>query len=299
MKHRFTRLFFQSSIWIAIAFAQLSCSSEGPIQPSANFTESQLIDSYLAQNNIQATSTSTGLRYIILSEGEGPFATLDHFVSFYFRGYNLSNQVFSSNSGDDTPATLAMNNPEIIPGLIEGLTYFNKGASGSLFMPSTLAFGVNGNINGTVQPNSPIIYDITVTDVFTLESKHQDNIAEIEQYLEDNGLEAERTESDLFYIVEVEGDGEHPTIENSVTVDYHGYLTNGEVFDSSRDRALPATFTLSNVIAGWQEGIPLLSRGGKGILLIPNDLAYGDSPPPASIIPQYAVLIFEVELLAF
>ena len=293
------RLYFLLAYWVAITITMISCATEGPIQSGPNLTESQLIDSYLAQNNIQATRTSTGLKYVILVEGEGPFATLEHFVSFYFSGYNLSNQVFSSNTSDDTPATLAMNNPEIIPGLIEGLTYFNKGASGSLFMPSTLGFGANGNVNGSVQANSPIAYDITVTDVFTLESKHQDNVVEIEKYLEDNGLEAEKTDSDLFYIIEVEGDGEHPTLESSVTVDYHGYLTNGEVFDSSRDRGQPATFVLSNVINGWQEGIPLFSRGGKGIIMIPNDLAYSDGPPDGSIIPPYAVLIFEVELLEF
>lgn len=124
-----------------------------------------------------------------------------------------------------------------------------------------------------------------------------DNIEEIEQYLEDNNLSAQRTDSDLFYIIEEEGNGEFPNINDEVTVDYHGYFPNGEVFDSSVDRGTPATFPLSRVISGWQEGIPLFSKGGKGVLLIPSHLAYGEDGPPG--IPDNAVLIFDVDLIDF
>ena len=52
-------------------------------------------------------------------------------------------------------------------------------------MPSSIAFGPNGNANGSIRPFSPVAYDITVTDIFTLESKHQENVDEIMQYLEE------------------------------------------------------------------------------------------------------------------
>jgi FKBP-type peptidyl-prolyl cis-trans isomerase len=125
-----------------------------------------------------------------------------------------------------------------------------------------------------------------------------ENIEEIEQYLVDNNLSAERTENDLFYIIEEEGDGSFPTINDDVTVDYHGYFPSGQVFDSSVDRGTPATFPLSRVISGWQEGIPLFSKGGKGVLLIPSQLAYGENGIPGSI-PANAVLIFDVDLINF
>ncbi len=123
------------------------------------------------------------------------------------------------------------------------------------------------------------------------------NIEEIEEYLADNNLTAQRTDNDLFYIIEEEGNGEFPNITDDVTVDYHGYFPNGQVFDSSIDRGSPLTFPLTGVIRGWQEGIPLFSKGGKGILLIPSHLAYGEQGTNG--IPGNQVIIFDVNLLDF
>lgn len=125
----------------------------------------------------------------------------------------------------------------------------------------------------------------------------KNDIEEIEDYLSDNNLTAERTEDDLFYIIEEEGNGEFPDINNAVTVDYHGYFTDGVVFDSSVDRGTPSTFPLSSVIRGWRDGIPLFSKGGKGKLILPSHLAYGEAGTVG--IPSNTVLIFDVHLIDF
>ena len=122
-------------------------------------------------------------------------------------------------------------------------------------------------------------------------------IKEIEEYLEDNNLSAERTENDLFYIIEKEGDGEFPEISDIVEVDYHGYYIDGDVFDSSVDRGTPAEFSLTSVIRGWKEGIPLFSRGGKGKLLIPSHLGYGEFGNGS--VPGNTILIFDIDLIDF
>ena len=123
----------------------------------------------------------------------------------------------------------------------------------------------------------------------------ENNIIEIESYLAENNIKAEKTDSNLFYVVEQEGDGTHPALTDDVTVHYKGYFLNGQVFDSSFDRGVPATFPLNRVVEGWQEGIPKFSRGGRGKLFIPSNLGYGSMPPPG--IPANAVLVFDVELL--
>jgi FKBP-type peptidyl-prolyl cis-trans isomerase FkpA len=123
----------------------------------------------------------------------------------------------------------------------------------------------------------------------------QKNIQDIEAYIKDNKLKAQKTASNLYYIVEKEGDGTHPQITDNVTVHYKGYFLDGSVFDSSYERGQPATFPLNRVVAGWQEGIPLFQRGGGGKLLIPSNLGYGSTPPPG--IPANSVLIFDVEVL--
>lgn len=107
---------------------------------------------------------------------------------------------------------------------------------------------------------------------------------------------AERTASGLVFSPIMEGEGENPTADDTVTVHYHGTLRDGTVFDSSVERGSPATFPLRGVIACWTEGVPMIKVGGKAKLLCPSDIAYGDQGRPPTI-PGGAALLFEVELL--
>jgi FKBP-type peptidyl-prolyl cis-trans isomerase FkpA len=115
----------------------------------------------------------------------------------------------------------------------------------------------------------------------------------IQQYISDNNLNAESTESGLYYVIDVPGTGENPTVSSNVTVAYTGSLTDGSIFDQSNSNGI--TFPLSGVIQGWQEGIPLFKEGGSGILLIPSALGYGSQA--VSSIPANSVLIFDVNLI--
>jgi FKBP-type peptidyl-prolyl cis-trans isomerase FkpA len=120
----------------------------------------------------------------------------------------------------------------------------------------------------------------------------------IEEYLAAKGFTAERTASGLHYIIQDPGSGTgFPNVNSRVTVGYKGYLTNEQVFDQS-PAGQPISFFLYQVIRGWQEGIPLLRKGGKALLLIPSALAYGPNSP-SPLIPPNAVLIFEVDLVDF
>jgi len=104
------------------------------------------------------------------------------------------------------------------------------------------------------------------------------------------------TESGLQYKVIKEGDGQTPSESDVVSVHYKGTLINGHEFDNSIERGEPITFPLNRVIKGWTEGIQLMKEGGKAILYIPHDLAYGERGA-GDVIAPYSVLIFEVELL--
>jgi FKBP-type peptidyl-prolyl cis-trans isomerase FklB len=126
------------------------------------------------------------------------------------------------------------------------------------------------------------------------------NLAESEAYLAENAQNPRVTvlDSGLQYEVIESGPdgGESPTSSNSVLAHYHGTLPDGTVFDSSVDRGEPATFGVSQVIAGWTEALQLMKVGDKWRLFIPPDMAYGEaSPTPA--IPPNSALVFEVELL--
>lgn len=126
------------------------------------------------------------------------------------------------------------------------------------------------------------------------QSVYDDNISTIEQYLLENDLTAESTASGLHYIIEEEGSDEKPELCDEVRIAYTGYLVNGNVFDMSPD----ITYPILGFIYGWREGIPLFGKSGRGTLLIPSYLAYGDvSPGPG--IPANSVLIFDIELIDF
>ena len=125
------------------------------------------------------------------------------------------------------------------------------------------------------------------------------NSAEGEAYLEKN-KEREGvivTESGLQYEILVQGDGEIPTADKSVTVHYTGTLIDGTVFDSSVTRGEPATFPVNGVIQGWVEALQLMSEGSKFRLVIPSHLAYGERGAGSQIGPN-STLIFEVELIS-
>lgn len=105
------------------------------------------------------------------------------------------------------------------------------------------------------------------------------------------------TASGLQYKVITEGSGAKPGATSKVKVHYTGKLTDGTVFDSSVQRGEPIDFALNQVIAGWTEGVQLMTPGSKYEFYIPSDLAYGDRGA-GNAIPPGATLIFEVELLA-
>lgn len=123
------------------------------------------------------------------------------------------------------------------------------------------------------------------------------NLEKGNAFLKKNGKRAGviSTDSGLQYEILEEGTGESPQEEDSVEVHYHGTLINGEVFDSSLERDVPASFAVNGVIKGWTEAIILMNVGSKWKLFIPSDLAYGESGNN-SIGPN-ETLIFEVELI--
>lgn len=128
--------------------------------------------------------------------------------------------------------------------------------------------------------------------------KAKEKLEEANKFLEENKKKdgVQVTESGLQYKVIKSGEGATPTAENHVSVHYEGKLTNGKIFDSSRQRGQPASFPVNGVIPGWTEALQRMKVGDIWMLFIPPNLAYGERGSPGGIGPNEA-LIFEVELL--
>jgi FKBP-type peptidyl-prolyl cis-trans isomerase FkpA len=117
---------------------------------------------------------------------------------------------------------------------------------------------------------------------------------DIIKYIEDNDLNANRTNSGLYYVIDNSGSGTRPTSSSNVTVAYKGYFLDGSVFDQSDASGI--SFGLNQVIAGWTEGIPLFKEGGEGLLLVPSNLGYGANG--RNSIPGGTVLLFDIKLIS-
>ena len=128
------------------------------------------------------------------------------------------------------------------------------------------------------------------------QEQFEEDIRIIKQYLTDNNLTADSTTAGLHYIITTPGSGGNPNLQSNVKVKYKGYLTDGLIFDETTGNET-ITFPLSNLIEGWQIGIPLLKKGGKGTFLLPSAIGYG--PSGSGSIPPNSVLIFEIELVDF
>jgi len=118
----------------------------------------------------------------------------------------------------------------------------------------------------------------------------------IRDYLAENNIDATKHSSGLYYFITVEGTGDHPNANSTVTVRYKGYLTDDSIFDQTEGNDT-ATFGLTSLIEGWKIGIPLLKKGGQGTFFLPSALGYGSQSTGS--IPANSVLIFDIELVNF
>lgn len=235
-------------------------------------TEADILK-YIEDNNLNATKTDSGLYYVIDNEGTGESPTSTSDVTISYKASFLDGSIYTQSDSDGNAFQLS----EIIAGLSEGIQLFKEGGNGILLIPAELGFG-----DGVV-----LIFEITLIDVI-------DNEADILQYISDNNLNAQKTDSGLYYVINNEGTGTRPTASSNVTVAYKGYLLDDTVFDESDSNGI--SFGLNQVIPGWTEGIQLFKEGGDGVLLIPSNLGYGNSGN--SSIPGGAVLVFDVKLIS-
>jgi|TARA_B110000881_G_scaffold218414_1_gene237881 FKBP-type peptidyl-prolyl cis-trans isomerase FkpA len=125
--------------------------------------DTELLDKYLNDNDISTVKTASGLRYDISQEGSGPNAPVGSSVKVHYTGMLLDGTKFDSSVDRGEPFEFNLGQGQVIRGWDEGIGYFNKGAKGTIYIPSALGYGPNG-AGGDIPPNAILVFEIELLD---------------------------------------------------------------------------------------------------------------------------------------
>lgn len=122
-------------------------------------------EKFLASNKTKADvkTTGDGLQYKVLKEGTGPTPKPTDTVTVNYRGTLLNGTEFDSSYKRNEPATFPVNG--VIPGWTEALQLMKVGAKYQLFIPSALAYGERGTPDGSIAPNSTLIFEVELLGI--------------------------------------------------------------------------------------------------------------------------------------
>jgi len=235
----------------------------------------------------ETKTTASGLKYNVLKEGTpgGKHPGKFDKVKVHYSGWLTNGKLFDSSVTRGEPIEFGLN--QVIGGWTEGVQLMTPGARYKFTIPGDLAYGAQGS-PPDIGPNATLIFEVELLS-FTEGPKVPDFPTIDEAKLT-------KTASGLKYQMLTEGTGATPTTSSRVTVHYAGWLTDGNMFDASYARGAPIDFGVTQVIKGWTEGLQLMKEGGKALLVIPPEIAYGPRGKPP-VIPANSTLIFQVELI--
>ncbi len=261
---------------------------------------------------INYKKSDKGVRYSFVKSNKGAKIKLDDIVFLQIKYATDKDSVLFDSWKMGGPIQLKVSKPTFKGDLMDGLNLMTAGDSVLFLFSADSMFTKTFNmpLPEFIKPGSDLKFTVKIDRITTEEVLRADEIKiekeknmeeqkAIEQYIADNKLTPVTTPSGLKYVMYNEGTGAKAEAGKTVRVHYTGKLLNGTKFDSSYDRNDPIEFKLGQgmVIKGWDEGIALLKEGGKALLIIPSNIAYG-ARGAGGVIPPFAPLTFEVELVS-
>lgn len=262
-----------------------------------NTNDDELIEGYLATNNLTAERTDAGLYYTVITEGNGAVSSPDliHDISYDLSFLETGQTVENLASYKFLPSV-----GSFAPGLTQGVQLMQEGDNYRFYIPSRLAFGANsGNFNTVFVPsNSNFIADVTLNDLRTEAEQKELEVTLLRSYVDslEGILSVDERPSGVIKAVINEGlGGDSPSYGSFITVAYNGSLLDGLEFD--RNAEFTIALDTTGLIKGWYDGISQMQIGEEAWILIPSDRGYGASG--SLEIPPFEPLRFRVKLLSF
>lgn len=139
--------------------------------------DEDLINTYLTENNIEAESTESGLRYVITQEGSGPSPEAGQTVEVHYAGHVLNGEFFDTSiesvakenglyneQREYKPLEFPIGQGAVISGWDEGIALLNKGAKATFYIPSGLAYGARAR-SAQIPANSILVFDVELVNI--------------------------------------------------------------------------------------------------------------------------------------
>lgn len=235
-----------------------------------------------------ATALKSGTKLVVVRPGTGKDNIRQYdTVTFSYTAWDHDGRMIDTTEARKRPLSAQPNKQS--PGMAEMLTAMTVGERARFWVDAEKMV-TNGKSPGGVE-HGVVCYELEVTQVTKAEHEPPPTPPDVAK----PPANARKTAKGVFYRVLAAGPGKdprHPKANDTVKVHYTGWTTDGKMFDSSMLRGQPATFNLRSVIAGWTDGIPVMTVGDRVRFWIPEELAYkGQAGKPAGM------LVFDVELL--
>jgi FKBP-type peptidyl-prolyl cis-trans isomerase FkpA len=265
----------------------------------------------VACDNHGLKKTKSGLLYKIISDGKNPVVQKGQFLKLTFTQKLRDSVLYSS--AQSTPAYVRVDSVGDIYSPVEVFRLLRKGDSAVIVQ---LADSIQRKSGQQLPPflkkKDKIILTLRVLEVFAtqaevekeraqaMESIHKQETKDVEDYLAKNNIQFQKTGKGVY--VQIDSIGTGPAVDSGkqVSVRYTGKLfPSGKVFESNMEgpRKDPIKFVVGRkqIIQGWDEGLRVFKKGGKGTLYIPAFLAYDDQLGPGK--KPNENLIFDVEIV--
>ncbi len=242
-----------------------------------------------AFQDLDYTTTDSGLQIAVTEEGDGEQAAEGKVVSVHYTGMLADGTVFDSSLNRGEPIRFPLGQGRVIPGWDEGISMLSEGAMASLIIPPELGYGAQGS-GGVIPPDATLYFQVELLDVLEGGPAEPEDV-EASAY--------EETDSGLQYFELEEGDGEVPEEGQPVRIHYTAWLEeDGTRIDSSIDMGEPLSFELGSeqVFPGWNEAVALMDEGDLWQVIIPSELALGEQGA-GDVIPPDSNLIMQIELV--
>ncbi len=241
-------------------------------------------------------SPEEGSTVLIPGEGEDVIAngSVDIHTVFYVAS---SGEVFDSSWDQGEPNTV--NLTEVFPEFSEAVADQKVGARVEIVVPVSSIYENGAPAEAPFTDDDFLIFVIDIVNTGEPDSlADEEAVAAAEERGEPEVEVPDEVPTELVIIDDVEGEGDIVCPGDTVVAHYKGVgMNTGQVFDSSWDRDEPASFPLDGVIRGWTEGLPGMHVGGRRTLVIPADMAYGDTPQDGSGIEPGEALVFTVDMV--